>query len=585
MRIKNLLPGIISGVLLVSGGLVGCSPVTDQPQPVQGAWRIKYDPQGQGFAQGWFRPGEDFSQWRRVAVPGQWDSAAYRGWVWYAVAVRAPRPAHGYRLALVFQGVQDSARVWLDGWFLGNRGSHGQRFAFEVTSFVKPDSVQWLVVAVYDTSAPGGITGGVEWRPFLHWPDVLRSATAKRMAPPGPTWAREAVVYEIFLRQYNPGTFAAVQQDLPRLRRLGVDILWFMPIQPSGRLRAKGPLGSPYAIRDYLAVDSAYGSLADFKRLVASAHRAGMRVILDLVANHTAWDNPLLREHPEWYRHDDQGNIVSPNTDWTDVAQLDYTQPGLRQYMLSVLKFWLEQTDIDGFRCDVAELVPLDFWRQAKEFCRQIKPDVLFLAEGDRPELHLNGHDLTYDWQWRRQLLAVAEGRKPVSSLSEVLRREDLEYPRRAGRLRFTENHDEPRTVAILGDANKALTAWACTALLPGSVLLYAGQEYGFAHRPDLFRLDPLPWAQADSLLARRFTELIAIKHSIPPHAPFQVVLVDNRKGVFAFSRGSLMALFNFSSKPFTFRLKGLRRILAGALTRTNGDSLVLKPASFGVIQ
>ncbi len=565
--------------------LTGCVAVTNQPRPVAGTWKIKYDPQGVGFAEQWFQPGRDFSNWRPATVPGLWDSADYRGWVWYAVQVKAPRPAEGYRLALVFEGIRDSARVWLDGWFLGGRGSHGNRFAFEVTSFVKPDTSQWLVVAVHNAAGSGGITGAVEWRPFVRWREILRSATASKLAPAVPAWAREAVIYEIFLRQYSPGTFAGVQADLPRLQKLGVDVLWFMPLQPSGRVRAKGSLGSPYAIRDYTAVDSAYGTLEDFRQLVQAAHAAGLRVIIDLVANHTAWDNPLIEQHPEWYRHDAQGNIVSPNEDWTDVAQLDYSQPGLRQYMLSVLKWWLEKTDIDGFRCDVAELVPLDFWQKAKEFCQQIKPEVLFLAEGARPELHLNGHDLTYDWRWRSTLLDVVQGRRPVSSLVGVLRSEDLQYPRGAIRLRFTENHDEPRTVMLLGDKNKALTAWTCSALLPGAVLLYAGQEIGADHRPDLFEHDPVDWATGDTTLSARYARIIALKHSVSTGAPFKIVLADDRKGILAYSRGDIVAFFNFSDEPFTFRLKGLRKILAGNLELAGPDSLVLQPASFGVVQ
>jgi glycosidase len=176
-------------------------------------------------------------------------------------------------------------------------------------------------------------------------------------------WVRNAVIYEVYLRSFSrEGTFRGLEKRLPELKDLGVTVIWLMPIHPVGELKRKGHLGSPYAVRDYYAVNPEFGTLEDFRSLVRSVHNTGMHIIIDLVINHTAWDNPLITEHPDWYTHDEKREIVSPNKDWTDVADLDYSRQGLRDYMTGMMVYWVRDIGIDGYRCDVAELLPTDFW-------------------------------------------------------------------------------------------------------------------------------------------------------------------------------------------------------------------------------
>ncbi|MEN9394398.1 MAG: hypothetical protein RL362_619, partial [Bacteroidota bacterium] len=196
-----------------------------------------------------------------------------------------------------------------------------------------------------------------------------------------PEWVKKATIYEINVRQHTPqGTFQALEKDLNRLDSLGVDILWLMPINPIGELNRKGSLGSYYSVKNYVGVNSEFGTLQDFKHFVNAAHSRGMKVILDWVANHTAWDHPWVTEHPEWYTHDANGKIVPPVADWSDVADLNYDNKDMRKAMIESMKFWVKECDLDGYRCDVAMQVPTDFWDQARAELDAIKP-VFMLAE------------------------------------------------------------------------------------------------------------------------------------------------------------------------------------------------------------
>ena len=231
-----------------------------------------------------------------------------------------------------------------------------------------------------------------------------------------PAWVRDGVVYEINTRTFSAnGNFWGVMDQLPRLKELGVNILWLMPIHPPGKERSKGMLGSPYAVRDFYAINPDYGTKEDLQRLITEAHRRGMKVIIDIVANHTSWDSVMMK-WPEYYEHDAQGRITYPH-DWSDVAELNYANPQLRRYMTDMLKYWIREFDLDGFRCDVAEEVPTDFWESARAELDQIKPDIVLLAEGHKAELLLKAFDCDYSWPLHSTLTNVLQGRSRASEL------------------------------------------------------------------------------------------------------------------------------------------------------------------------
>ena len=226
-----------------------------------------------------------------------------------------------------------------------------------------------------------------------------------------PAWARDAAIYQINTRQFTPkGTFRAAEEHLPRLRELGVNILWLMPVHAIGRKNRKGSLGSPYSVRDYYSVNPEFGTLDDLKHFISRAHSSGFRVILDWVPNHTSWDNPLVEEHPEWYARDWKGDFrPTPWWDWDDIIELDYSREGLRRYMTEAMKYWIRDVGFDGFRMDVAGFLPNDFWAQVRKELDQIKP-VFMLAEWDTRDLHLEAFDMTYAWSWWDAVQAAATG-------------------------------------------------------------------------------------------------------------------------------------------------------------------------------
>lgn len=222
-------------------------------------------------------------------------------------------------------------------------------------------------------------------------------------------WVRDSVIYEIYPRAFSKeGNFTGITAQLDRLKDVGVTILWLMPIHPIGQEKKKGTIGSPYAVRDYYAINPDYGTKDDLKRLVSEAHKRRMKVIIDIVANHTAWDSVLMK-HPDWYKHDAQGNITYPY-DWFDIAALNYESPELRRYMKDMLKYWIREFDLDGFRCDVAGEVPTGFWENARAELDQLKPDIFMLAEAHKADLLVKAFELDYSWPLDSALTDVLQG-------------------------------------------------------------------------------------------------------------------------------------------------------------------------------
>ncbi len=373
-------------------------------------------------------------------------------------------------------------------------------------------------------------------------------------------WTRNATIYEVNLRQYTPeGTFKAFQQHLPRLKKMGVDILWLMPVNPIGVKNRKGSLGSYYAVKDYLAVNPEFGTMADLKELVKKAHELGMYVIIDWVANHTAWDNNLITEHPEWYKKDSTGKIIPPVPDWTDVAGLDYTKPGLRKYMTDALCFWVKEANIDGFRCDVAGMLPVSFWNQAMPEVRKIK-SIFTLAEWETPEMHDTAFDATYSWDLYKLGNDIAQGKATANKIDSNYKIETKKYPADAYRMRFTTNHDENSwngsEYKRLGPAAQAFAVLFFT--FPGFPLIYTGQESAMSKSLRFFDKDTVNWGTFP--LEGFYTTLCSLKKSNKAllngdaGGPLVKVRNDQEKSVYSFTRekdgNKILVILNLSSKP-----------------------------------
>ena len=350
-----------------------------------------------------------------------------------------------------------------------------------------------------------------------------------------PEWSKNAVIYEVNTRQYTPeGTFKAFAGHLPRLKDLGVDILWFMPIHPISQKNRKGTLGSYYAVKDYKAVNPEFGTMDDFKAVVDSAHALGMKVLIDWVPNHTGCDNAWVETHPEYYARNAEGQMYGPY-DWTDVYKLDYSNKATRKAMTDALKFWLREADIDGFRCDVAAQVPVDYWDEARPELQKVKADVFMLAEADEPALNVNAFDMSYNWPMKDLFSAVAatqgqytfvapgqtEPRKfhaaHAADIAKLVARQDTVFPVGTYMMNMITNHDlnswEGTEFQRLGKFADAFAVLEYT--LPGMPLIYTGQEVGLNRAFEFFEKDTAPDFTPNRYTAF-YKTLNALKHSRP---------------------------------------------------------------------
>jgi len=376
-------------------------------------------------------------------------------------------------------------------------------------------------------------------------------------------WTADAVLYQLNTRQFTPeGTFKAAQKQLPRLAAMGVDIIWLMPIHPIGEVNRKGSLGSPYAVRDYRAVNPELGTEADLRAFVEEAHRLGLRVILDWVANHSAYDNPLTVSHPEWYTRTQEGALMSPaGTDWSDVADLDYSQPGLRRYMTESLVYWVREFGIDGYRADVAGYVPTDFWEAARAELDKVKP-VFMLAEWEQRDLHARAFDATYGWGWKEAMQRLVKSGEGAGPIRGYYAGQSETWPHAAMRMVYTENHDQNSwdgvAAGIYGPAYEA--AIALSFVGSGLPLIYNGQEADNDRQLAFFERDPIVWREGQH--ASLFAKLIALKTEVPAlhNGRFGTAMVEVPNSatadVFAFTRGAagerVFAVFNLSPRPHT---------------------------------
>lgn len=330
-----------------------------------------------------------------------------------------------------------------------------------------------------------------------------------------PEWVKNATLYELNIRQFSEeGTFKAIESELPRLKKLGIDIIWLMPIHPIGELHRKGTLGSYYSVKNYLEVNPEFGTEEDFRHLVKAIHEEGMYVILDWVANHTSWDNNLVTEHPEWYMKSRKNTFQSTRwRDYDDIIELDYSHPELRKYMTKAMKYWIREYDIDGYRCDIASFVPIDFWETVRKELDTIKP-IFMLAEAEDKDLHRKAFDATYNWTLWNILHQIAMNHASVKTLGETYLAEHVSiFPKEGIRMNFIDNHDknswEGTPKSNFGEAMKAMMVFS--ALMDGIPLVYNGQEAGLDRSLEFFEKDTIHWQAHDH--ATLYSTLFSLKH------------------------------------------------------------------------
>jgi glycosidase len=380
-----------------------------------------------------------------------------------------------------------------------------------------------------------------------------------------PSWANSATIYEVNIRQYTEaGTFKAFEANLPRLQKLGVKILWLMPIHPISELKRNGSLGSPYAVANYKGINPEFGNETDFKSLVTKAHALGFKVILDWVANHSGWDNPWTA-NKSWYHTDADGNIVPPNSDWLDVAWLNYKNQDMRKAMIDAMSYWVKTFDIDGFRADVAAGVPTDFWKAANTQLQAIKP--LFMLAEDQSSTSLldDAFIANYNWELKDLLKAIADGSKDRTVFDAVAANQVFNYPTRSFPMNFITNHDENSWSGTeferLGDAVSAMAALTFT--YPGMPLIYSGQEVGNTKRLAFFEKDLIPGITVANATTAFYTKLVSLKSKNSALWNNSKAKLDptpgNNNSVIAYSRvagtSRVITVINASDKVQTVKL------------------------------
>jgi len=416
-----------------------------------------------------------------------------------------------------------------------------------------------------------------------------------------PKWAKNTNIYEVNIRQYTPeGTFKAFEKHLPRLKEMGVDILWLMPINPIGEKNRKGSLGDYYAISNYMAVNPEFGTEEDLKALVSEAHKLDMHVIIDWVANHTSRDNVWIKDHSDWYTKDSVGNIAVPaGTDWDDTADLNYDKPQMRKAMIDAMSYWITSTNIDGFRCDVAGMIPLTFWIHARKAIDDIKSDCFFLADDGEPKIH-QAFDMTYDWKLKDIINDIAKGEKNVTDLIKQIESESKKFKKEDLRMQFITNHDINTWDGSEYERLPTASVNAFTVLtytLPGIPLTYTGQEEPIAKRLRFFDKDTVGfenYARKDLItkLNRMRVDNKAFTYTGYTEG-FLGLRNTNPKTILSFvrqKRKNLVAcVFNFSAKEQTFKITDnitgeFRTYLGEDVDFKNNTVIKLKPWGYSVL-
>ena len=356
-------------------------------------------------------------------------------------------------------------------------------------------------------------------------------------------WVDTAIMYEVNVRQYTEeGTFNAFSEHLERLKEMGVNTLWFMPIYSISEVNKKGTLGSYYSIRDYKSVNSEFGTLEDFQALVDKAHEMGFKVVLDWVANHTGWDHTWITEHPEYYAKDEDGNIIFPmNTDWTDVAQLDYTNENMRAAMIDAMKFWIEEVDVDGFRCDYAQGVPIDFWESARAELDKIKPIYMVAEDGTNSDSLLSAaFDSNYHFEFYDALKLSSSIANTADDLEKYV---DRALPYGAFKMNFLDNHDKNTYDGTLEDRFGTNALGALYTLIftaEGMPLIYSGNEEDTNISLEFFEKDNIEFG--DYKYSELLSRLCEIKTTYEPLYNGTAggnarIMEDDNKSVIAFER------------------------------------------------
>ncbi len=471
---------------------------------LSGNWKTAFDDGKKGLDSKWYEPTSFPREIRMIYLPTFIFSFPFQDTksAWCKKQFSIDRSPEGY-VYLVFY-LTDQGTVWLNGKLAGELERSAKKQVFDVTNLLEKENT---LIIHFDDLMPDSL--GVGKDIFLI-ENIASPQISRYTVTHTPKWVDSAVIYSIYTRNFTEeGTFESVLNKIPYLKQLGVNTLWFMPIHEIGAEQRKGSLGSPYSIQDYYSVSSELGTKEDFRKVVDAAHEAGMKVIIDLVINHTSHDSVMKSIDPDFYKPPEINNAVAWG--WEDVTELNYAYPPTREYIREMMGYWIREFDLDGFRCDVAFLVPLDFWKNAIDYIRSIKSDIVMLAESDNPLLYTVGFDLTYDWGYMGLLHRFSKGMYQFSDIVDYILSQYEYFPQNAKRMICLENHDTQRISDTIPEAD--LTFFQILKFItPGVPLIYNGEEFGAHHAPSLFEKDAVDWSVIDGRIVELYKKLIGLK-------------------------------------------------------------------------
>lgn len=471
---------------------------------LSGKWKMVPDLNNTGETEKWHNSNNFPKIFQIYHSPGFWFSHPFENirtaWLKKDFVYHNENKHFAY---LVFFGIEQG-KIWLNGEYLGDVKRTSEKQYFEISNKLKENNT--LVIKLENLEAQSlGI-----WKYVYITEETTIPNIAKTKADYSPKWLDSAVIYSIYTRNFSEeGTFERVSKSLSRLKSLGVNTLWFLPIQPVGEIGKKGSMGSPYSIKDYYAIDPLHGSADDFKALVEKAHSMDMKVILDLVINHTSIDSVMVDEDDKYYKPANEDN--ANKWGWTDVRELDYSYQPTREYIKKMMGYWIQEFDLDGFRCDVAFLVPEDFWRESIDYIRAIKKDIIMLAEADNPELYACGFDLTYDWLFAGICRWISSGYLDFEELFKYIQTQYEYFPQNSKRLIFVENHDIDRAASAISEKYQQIFQ-LIKYISPGIPLIYNGEEIGASKTPSLFEKDAIDWKTKDTEMQELYKSLSKLK-------------------------------------------------------------------------
>ncbi|KAA3610944.1 MAG: hypothetical protein DWQ05_20865 [Calditrichaeota bacterium] len=547
--------------LFISLNLVNCQMEKPYKAEIPATFFFTLDSNDEGLKSKWFQNSPANSALKPFST--NLKDLKEKGAGWYFTQFQIP-PLPDPRLVLVFEAIDGKAEIWVNGRYVGHDKGEMKKFALNISSGAH-QGLNNLTLRISKGEKPGTIPGKIYLERYDEKIHQLKGPLHKSIARQSEPWVKDAVIYEVFVRSFSPeGTFKGVEKQLPRLKKLGVSVVWLMPVHPVGYKNHKGLLGSPYAVRDFYAVNPHFGTMQDFKDLVKATHDLGMRIIIDIVANHTAWDGPMFEEHPEWYTKNKKGEITHPvGTDWTDVADLNYDVPELRKYMADMLAWWIREIDLDGFRCDVAEMVPLDFWETVRSELDLIKP-IIMLAEGAAPELQMHAFDMTYSWSVYHAGRHVFEQDFPADHLVFAENSERNKFPQNSAILHFSSNHDEnawqsPSPEMYGEQGMKAAAVLSFT--FPGVPLIYNGQEVSNPKTLKLFEAIKIDWSQDTQNMTELYSQLAQVRRQFAAFTQGQInyVATGAESEIIAFYRildaQKLLVVVNVKNVAASFSL------------------------------